>query len=85
LLWQPIFTHHFKWGYVSWSDQQWAFDFEHDVHSIPIGVSVGKVLMSKKVPWNISVEPYYTFNSDGRKNDWAIKFGWTAIYPKFKW
>jgi hypothetical protein len=85
LLWQPIFTHHFKWGYVSWSDQQWAIDFEHDRHSIPIGMSLGKVFMAKKVPWNISVEPYYTFNSDNRPNGWAIKFGWTAIFPRFKW
>jgi hypothetical protein len=83
-LWQPIFTRHFKWGYITWSDQQWSFDFEHDLYSIPIGMSFGKVFMAKKTPWNISVEPYYVIEKD-RENDIGLKFQWTLIVPDFKW
>ena len=83
LLWQPIFTRHFKWGYLSWSGQQWSYDWNSKDWSIPLGVIVGKVFMAK-TPWNIQVEPYYTINQ-GRSNQYGIKFGWTMIVPGFHW
>ena len=85
LLWQPILTYHFKWGYLSWSAQQWVIDWENDNSlSIPLGVVIGKVLLGK-TPWNISVEPYYTINNQDRPDEWGVKFQWTAIFPKFHW
>ncbi len=85
-LWQPIYTRHFKWGYFGWGSQQWSVDFENDLVSIPLGVNIGKVFMSsKKSPWNISFQPYYTVNNRGRSNEWAVEFQFVLIRPGFKW
>jgi hypothetical protein len=85
-LWQPIYTRHWKWGYLSWTPQQMSVDFERDLVSIPLGFSLGKVFMSSKTtPWNISFQPYYTVNNRGRSNEWAVAFQFTLIRPGFKW
>jgi hypothetical protein len=85
-LWQPIYTRHWKWGYLSWSSQQMSVDFENDLISVPLGVVLGKVFMSsKKSPWNISFQPYYTVNNRGRSNEWAVEFQFVLIRPGFKW
>lgn len=84
-LFQPIYTRHFKWGYVGWSSQQWSYDFETSTYKIELGAVIGKVFMSSKTtPWNIQFEPYYTVNQRG-ENEWNVKFQFTLIRPGFKW
>jgi hypothetical protein len=82
--WQPIYTHHFKSWYASWTSQWMTYNFEADSYTIPVGAVFGKVFMAKRTPWNISVEPYYVMNDVG-PNEWALKFQFTVIIPKFKW
>jgi hypothetical protein len=84
-LFQPIVTHHFKWGYVGLSGQQWAFNWsdDNDRYSIPIGVNIGKVFLGK-TPFNLAVEPYYTINRDAA-NFWGFRFQWSLIFPGFHW
>jgi len=85
-LWQPIVTFHFPRGYyLSWSSQQAVYDLKNKVTSIPLGVVLGKVFLEPKLPWNISVEPYYTYNSNSLPDEWGLKFQFTAIFPKFHW
>ncbi len=83
ILFQPIYTRHFKWGYLGWSGQQMSYDWENDAFSLPLGVVLGKVFKAK-TPWNISVEPFYQLNTQG-PNAWGVKFQWTAIFPSFHW
>ncbi len=82
-LFQPIFTRHFKWGYIGWSGQQMSYDWENDAFSIPVGVSIGKVFKAQ-TPWNIYVEPFYLVNTEA-PNAWGLRVGWTAIFPSFHW
>ena len=85
-LWQPIVTFHFPRGYyLSWSSQQAVHDFNSGATSIPLGVVLGKVFIEPGVPWNISVEPYYTVNTNTLPDEWGVKFQFTAIFPKFHW
>jgi hypothetical protein len=85
-LWQPIVTFHFPRGYyLSWSSQQAVHDFNSGATSIPLGVVLGKVFLEPKLPWNISVEPYYTVNTNTLPDEWGVKFQFTAIFPKFHW
>jgi hypothetical protein len=83
-LWQPILTRHFDWGYLSWSSQQWVIDWNKSDFSAPVGVVLGKVFLGK-VPFNISVEPYWTYKSSSSPNEYGVKLGWTLIFPKFHW
>lgn len=84
-LWQPIYTRHWNWGYLSWTAQQMSWDFETSTYRVPLGVTLGKVFMSsKKTPWNISFQPYYVVNERG-SNEWNVAFQFTMIRPGFKW
>ena len=82
-LFQPIITKHFDWGYLSWSGQQWSFNWEADTWSAPVGLVFGKVFLGK-TPLNVQVEPYWTYR-DKATNEWGVKFGWTFIFPEFHW
>ena len=56
-------------------------DWEHDSRiSLPVGLRFGKVF-GGKTPWNMAVQPYYTFEED-RDDVYGIKFSATAIFPK---
>jgi len=82
-LWQPILTKHFDWGYLSWSSQQWAIQWNDNAFSAPVGLVIGKVFLGK-TPMNVSVEPYWTYRSRAT-NQYGVKFQWTLIFPGFHW
>jgi hypothetical protein len=82
LTYQIIWVRHFKWGYMGWTDQTGTVDFEHDNRvSFPMGLRFGHVTKGK-VPWNLAVQPYYTYQED-RDDEFGIKFSATAIMAKW--
>ena len=77
---QPIWIHHFHWGYVGWTDQTSTIDWENDNQfSFATGFRIGKVWHGK-TPLNVSIQPYYFIN-EGRDDIFGMKLGVTFIKP----
>ncbi len=82
-LWQPILTKHFSWGYVGWSGQQWAIQWNDNAFSAPVGVVIGKVFLGK-TPMKVQVEPFWTYRNRAT-NQYGVQFQWALVFPGFHW
>lgn len=63
-------------GWYLRSTPVWAYNFENDTYSIPLGLGVGKVIPTEKVVLNVFVEPQVSVADDGGTwPDWQIFAG----------
>jgi hypothetical protein len=63
-------------GWYLRSTPIWAYNFENDTYSIPLGLGVGKVIPTDKVVLNVFVEPQVSIADDGRTwPDWQVFAG----------
>lgn len=59
----------------------WAYNFENDAYSIPIGLGVGKVIPKGKTVFNVFVEPQYSVAWRGpAQPDWQIFAGFNMQF-----
>ncbi len=53
----------------------WAYNFENDGYSIPLGIGIGKVVIKGKSIFNFFIEPQYSVADDGPGwPEWQIYF-----------
>ncbi len=50
--------------------------------SIPLVVSVGKVVQLGSIPANIALEPEYNLYDEGLSPEWTIRFSVTLLFPE---
>ena len=53
----------------------WAYNFENDNYSVPLGIGYGKVIKKEKTVYNFFVEPQFSVADDGPgQPEWQIYF-----------
>lgn len=59
----------------------WAYNFENDSYSIPLGLGIGQVLKKDKTVYNLFVEPQFTVFDDGPgQPSWQIFLGFNMQF-----
>jgi hypothetical protein len=61
LVFQPFLLFQLGKGTYLRSTSIWVYDLEQSTYNMPIGLGVGKVLVSKNTIYNLFVEPQFTF------------------------
>ena len=57
---QPFLFYQLGHGTYLRSAPIWAYNFENDAYSIPIGLGIGKVIPKGKTVFNLFIEPQYS-------------------------
>ena len=61
----------------------WAYNFENDSYSVPLGVGIGQVIKREKVVFNLFIEPQFSVLDDGPgQPEWQIFFGFNMQFLK---
>jgi len=61
----------------------WAYNFENDDYSVPLGVGIGQVIKRGKTVFNVFVEPQASVWDDGAgQPNWQIFFGFNMQFLK---
>ena len=59
----------------------WAYNFENDAYSVPLGVGLGQVIKRGKTVFNVFVEPQFSIADDGPgQPDWQIFLGFNMQF-----
>ena len=73
---QPFVFYQLGHGNYLRSTAVMVYDFEHDTHSVPIGLGVGRVIPRQKVIFNLFVEPQVSVADDGPGwPEWQVFLG----------
>jgi len=68
-------------GWYLRSTPVWAYNFEDDSYSVPLGLGIGKVIPTKAVVMNLFVEPQVSVADDGDTwPDWQIFAGFNMQF-----
>lgn len=62
---QPFAFFQLGSGWYLRSAPIWAYNFENDSYSVPLGLGIGKVLISGKSVFNFFIEPQFSVADDG--------------------
>ena len=61
----------------------WAYNFENDAYSVPVGLGIGQVIPRGKTVFNLFVEPQYSVAWRGpAQPDWQIFAGFNMQFAK---
>jgi hypothetical protein len=61
----------------------WVYNFENDTYSVPLGVGFGQVVPTKKVVYNVFVEPQWSVADEGAGYpDWQIFLGFNMQFKR---
>ena len=70
---QPFAFYQLGQGWYLRSTGIWTYDFKTDNHSIPIGLSIGKVTKMDRFTINAIIEPQYSIATSGAgQPEWGI-------------
>ena len=59
----------------------WAYNFENDNYSVPLGVGVGQVIKKGKTVYNVFAEPQFSVADDGPgQPEWQIFLGFNMQF-----
>lgn len=59
----------------------WAYNFENDDYSVPLGLGIGQVIKSDKTVYNVFVEPQYSVADEGAgQPQWQIFLGFNMQF-----
>jgi len=76
LFFQPFGVYQFGDGWVLRSTGVWQFDFENNRHAMPVGLGVGKVIITDGSVVNLFFEPRYSVSTRGPgQPEWGAFFG----------
>jgi len=68
-------------GWYLRSTPIWAYNFENDTYSVPLGLGIGKVIPTDKVVFNLLVEPQVSVLDDGETwPSWQIFAGFNMQF-----
>lgn len=68
-------------GWYLRSTPVWAYNFENDTYSVPLGLGIGKVIPTDMVVMNLFVEPQVSVADDGETwPDWQIFAGFNMQF-----
>lgn len=78
---QPFLFYQLGRGLYLRSAPIWAYNFENDGYSVPIGLGIGQVIPRGKTVFNIFVEPQYSVADDGPGwPEWQIFVGFNMQF-----
>jgi len=78
---QPFLFYQLGHGTYLRSAPIWAYNFENDAYSIPIGLGIGKVIPKGKTVFNLFIEPQYSVAWRGPgQPDWQIFAGFNMQF-----
>jgi hypothetical protein len=61
----------------------WVYDFEGDTYSVPLGLGIGQVIPTKKVVYNVFIEPQWSVADKGAGYpDWQIFMGFNMQFKR---
>lgn len=68
-------------GWYFRSTPIWAYNFENDTYSVPVGLGIGKVVPTSKVVMNLFVEPQVSIADDGSTwPEWQVFAGFNMQF-----
>lgn len=80
---QPFLFYQLGRGLYLRSAPIWAYNFESDGYSVPIGLGIGQVIPRGKTVFNIFVEPQYSVADDGPGwPEWQIFVGFNMQFKQ---
>lgn len=86
MVFQPNIFYTWSNGLYTGLEPLWQWDFKTGGWDIPLNWRVGYIFQSKKIKYNVYVEPEWkTIRSDsfrGNNEDFAIKFGFRIFLPE---
>ncbi len=60
----------------------WAYNFQNDAYSVPIGLGIGQVIKREKTVYNFFVEPQISVADRGSgQPEWQLFFGMNMQFP----
>jgi len=78
---QPFLFYQLGKGTYLRSAPIWAYNFENDAYSIPIGLGIGQVIPKGKTVFNVFIEPQYSVAWRGAgQPDWQIFAGFNMQF-----
>jgi hypothetical protein len=78
---QPFVFYQLGKGRYLRSAPIWVYDFENDTYSVPLGLGFGQVIPTKKVVYNVFVEPQWSVADKGAGYpDWQVFLGFNMQF-----
>lgn len=78
---QPFAFYQLGQGYYLRAAPIWAYNFENDSYSMPLGVGIGKVFKGKKMVSNLFIEPQWSVADKGAfQPDWQVFVGYNMQF-----
>ena len=80
---QPFLFYQLGHGTYLRSAPIWAYNFENDDYSVPLGIGIGQVIKREKVVYNLFIEPQFSVLDEGPgQPEWQIFFGFNMQFLK---
>jgi hypothetical protein len=71
-------------GWLVFTDSKWSYDWETDQATLPINLTVSKVVKFGKVPFKLQAAvDYYADSNDAFGQDWAFSINIAPVVPNF--
>ena len=78
---QPFLFYQLGHGTYLRSAPIWAYNFENDAYSVPIGLGIGQVIPHGKTVFNMFIEPQYSVAARGPgQPEWQIFAGFNMQF-----
>ena len=78
---QPFLFYQLGGGHYLRSAPIWAYNFENDSYSVPLGIGYGKIFKREKVTYNLFVEPQWSVADKGAGwAKWQVFFGFNMQF-----
>ncbi len=80
---QPFLFYQLGKGRYLRSAPIWVYDFENDTYSVPLGLGFGQVIPTKKVVYNVFIEPQWSVADKGAGYpQWQIFAGFNMQFKR---
>lgn len=61
----------------------WAYNFDNDTYSVPLGIGIGQVIPSSKVVYNVFIEPQWSVADKGAGYpEWQLFMGFNMQFKR---
>lgn len=66
-----------------WAVPIWVHDFENDTYGVPLGLGFGQVIPTKKVVYNVFIEPQRSVADKGASHPrWQVVLGFNMQFKR---
>jgi hypothetical protein len=80
---QPFVFYQLGKGRYLRSAPIWVYDFENDTYSVPLGLGFGQVIPTKKVVYNVFIEPQWSVADKGAGYpEWQVFLGFNMQFKR---